>query len=367
MKKTDIASIDKNLSGSELIDRDDIVYYDVKEAPFHIYGLYEPKLPGVLKRIPDAVAKATSKSILELYRCTAGGRVRFSTDSDCVVIRAKMPSILRFPHATLLLSCGFDLYIDEPESGRSYFYDVFRPPYDTEDGYTAILTFEDRKMRCLTLNLPLYGEVEELLIGLEKTARLEKGAEYPNEKPVVFYGSSITQGGCASRPGTAYPAVISRELNIDYVNLGFSGNCRAELPMVQYMSGLDMSVFVSDYDHNTTSVDFLRNTHYRMYEKIREKQPDIPYVMISRPDFKKYGRDITECVDRRAVIIESFERAQRTGDKNVYFIDGETFFDNKYWDSATVDGIHPNDFGMMCMAEKIGDVLSEIIKNEKWN
>lgn len=362
MKQIDISEIDANFCGRERIEGLDAVYYDVREEPFRIYGLYEPQSGGVFKRIPDAVAEATSKSILSLYRCTAGGRVRFSTNSSFVVIRAKMPSVLRFPHATLLLSAGFDLYIDETETGRSYFYDVFKPSYEITDGYTDVVAFEDKKERSITLNLPLYGEVEELLIGLERGASLSSGAEYPNEKPVVFYGSSITQGGCASRPGTAYPSVISRELNLDYINLGFSGNCRAELPMVEYMSGLDMSVFVSDYDHNTTSVDFLRNTHYRMYEMIRKKQPTLPYVMVSRPDFKKYDRDLTECIDRRAVIIESFERARALGDENVYFIDGESFFDNKYWDSATVDGIHPNDFGMMCMASKIAETLRGIIK-----
>ena len=362
MKQIDISEIDANFCGRERVEGLDAVYYDVREEPFRIYGLYEPQSGGVFKRIPDAVAEATSKSILSLYRCTAGGRVRFCTNSSFVVIRAKMPSVLRFPHATLLLSAGFDLYIDETQTGRSYFYDAFKPSYEITDGYTDVVAFEDKKERSITLNLPLYGEVEELLIGLERGASLSSGAEYPNEKPVVFYGSSITQGGCASRPGTAYPAVVSRELNIDYINLGFSGNCRAELPMVEYMSGLDMSVFVSDYDHNTTSVDFLRNTHYRMYEMIRKKQPDIPYIMISRPDFKKYDRDLTECIDRRAVIIESFERARALGDENVYFIDGESFFDNKYWDSATVDGIHPNDFGMMCMASKIAETLRGIIK-----
>lgn len=360
-KALDIAEIDVNMKGSSDIKRDDIVYYDVRQKPFDLYGFYKPESEDVFKRLPDEVARATSKGVANLYKCTAGGRVRFSTDSDCVVIRTKQPKISRMYHATLQMEGGFDLFLDDPVSGESVFYDIFKIPYDTVDGYTAIVKFYNRKTKHITINFPLYGEVSDLWVGLCEGATLGKGARYRNEKPVIFYGSSITQGGCASRSGNAYPAIISRRLNIDYINLGFSGNGKAEEAIVEYMSGLDMSVFVSDYDHNAPNIEYLRDTHYRMYEKIRAVNPDLPYVMISRPDFCKTGNGTAECIFRRRVILDSFYKAYvENGDRNVYFIDGEGFFNGEYADCATVDGTHPTDYGMVCMADTIGNVLRKI-------
>ncbi|MBQ8850133.1 MAG: hypothetical protein IJ011_07380 [Clostridia bacterium] len=360
-KPIDISELDFRMKGASAIKRDDVVYYDVKEAPFELYGFYDPKGQDVFKRIPDDVAEATSVGVAGLYKCTAGGRVRFSTDSDCVVIRAKEPHIHRMYHATLQMSAGFDMYIDDPASGESVFYDIFKPPYDMTDNFTAMVTFHSKETRYITINFPLYGEVGELSIGLCEGATVEEGAKYINEHPVVFYGSSITQGGCASRSGIAYEAIVSRRLNIDYINLGFSGNGKAEDAIVEYMTGLDMSVFVADYDHNAPNVEYLAATHYKMYERIREAKPDIPYVMISRPDFLKRGTDMRDSVLRRRVVLDSFHKAYiENGDRNVYFIDGEGFFNGEFADCATVDGTHPNDYGMVCMANTIGNALRKL-------
>ena len=357
----DISEIDSRMKSECTIDRNDIEYYDVREDPFELYGFYDPKGQSVFRRLPEDVSKATSHGVDSLSKCTAGGRVRFSTDSDCVVIRAKEPRIHRMHHATLQMSAGFDLYIDNPDSGESVFYDVFKPPYNMTDNFTYMVKFESKKMRYITINYPLYGEVSELYIGLCRGACLGNGARYRNKKPAVFYGSSITQGGCASRSGTSYTAIISRRLNIDYLNLGFSGSGKAEDAIVDYMADLKMSVFISDYDHNAPNTEHLRSTNYKMYEKIRTKHPDIPYVMISRPDFSKNESKVTDSILRRQIIIEDFYRAYiENGDKNVYFIDGEGFFNSEYADCATVDDTHPADYGMVCMADTIGNVLKKL-------
>ena len=360
-KTIDIAELDFRMRGTSAINRDDIVYYDIKNAPFELYGFYDPKGQNVYKRLPDSVAEATSKGVAGLYKCTAGGRVRFSTDSDCVVIRAKLPTIRRMYHCTLQMCAGFDLYLDDPETGESTFYDIFKPPYDMTDNYTSIIKFSDRRTRYVTIYFPLYGEVSDLSIGLCEGATIGEGAKYRNKKPVIFYGSSITQGACATRPGIAFSAIISRRLNIDYINLGFSGNGKAEDAIVEYMSGLDMSVFVSDYDHNAPTPEYLEATHYKMYERIREAQPNIPYVMITRPDFHKNENKTTASVLRRKVVLDSFHKAYvENGDRNVYFIDGEGFFNNEYFDCCVVDDTHPSDYGMVCMADTIGSVLKRL-------
>lgn len=99
-----------------------------------------------------------------------------------------------------------------------------------------------------------------------------------------------------------------------------------------------------------------------MYEKIREKHPDVPYVMVNRPDFYKRKISGMDVIRRRQIILESFHRAYfENGDRNVYFIDGGSFFNGEYGDCATVDGTHPNDYGMVCMADAVANMLNRIV------
>ena len=97
------------------------------------------------------------------------------------------------------------------------------------------------------------------------------------------YGSLITQGGCASRHGMSYQSIVSRKFNCDYINLGFSGNAKAEDEITDYIKNLEMFVFVLDYDHNAPTVEYLKNTHEKMFKAVRDAHPDIPVIMMSRP------------------------------------------------------------------------------------
>ena len=216
-------------------------------------------------------------------------------------------------------------------------------------------------MTCYTLNMPHFCEVKKLYIGLEKGSKLGKRKKYRNDKPVVFYGSSITHGAAAGRPGNTYENFISQKYNVDYVNLGFAGNAKGETNMAEYISGLEMCAFVCDYDHNAPNVQHLMDTHYPFYEIIRKTYPDIPYIMVSKPDFRK---DPIMSAKRRAIIIESYNKAIVSGDKNVYFIDGETLFEGDFCESCTSDGTHPNDLGFYRMADKIGKVVARVLDIE---
>ena len=360
-KEVDISKIDANFA-TVSAKCDDVKFFDVREAPFEIYGLYNPTDEPVFKRLPDDIGLNTNSGVSHLYKNTAGGRVRFSTDSDYVIVRAFMHNFTEFAHMTRLGVRGFDLYIDDPMLGTSDFYGIFMPPKDIESGFEEIIKFKTRKFRYITINFPLYNSLDSLHIGLQESATLGGGAKYANELPVVFYGSSITQGGCASRPGNCYQNIISRKLNMHYINLGFSGSGKAEDIIVDYMAGLDMKIFVSDYDHNAPNPDYLASTHYKMYEKIRAKNPDIPYVMITRPDFRKpHEEGLNDSKARRAIIEESYRRARESGDENVYFVDGESFFEGEYADCCTVDYCHPNDLGFSKMATVIGGLLEKLI------
>lgn len=344
---------DKNLWVNNTIGAEDAVFYDVREKPFSIYGLYEPLTEPEFKRMPDEVAASVSRDVSILARNTAGGRVRFCSDSMYVAIRAEMPSIGRFSHMPLSGSAGFDLYIDVPGEG-SRFRKSFMPAYNIKDGYESKINFYQKKMRYFTINFPPYSDVKNLYVALQKDATVGEGLSYRNSLPVVYYGSSITQGGCCSRPGNSYQNIISRRLGLDYLNLGFSGAGKAEQAMLDYLASLPMMAFVCDYDHNAPNPEHLRNTHLNLYKRIRAAHPTIPFLMISRSDFDSaYDENIL----RRDIIVDTYRYARAQGDKNVYCIDGASVFRGPYSEMCTIDGVHPGDLGFALMADAIESEL----------
>lgn len=354
-EKISIEQLDKNMAIERTVDEPDICFYDVRKPPFDVYGLYNYREEPDFKRLPDAVAETVNEGVKGLNYATAGGRIRFCTDSQYVAIRAVMPHISHMSHFAMTGSSSFDLYIDDPDSGISRFHRPFRIATDAKNGYESILKFSTKMKRYFTINFPSYSHVKDLFIGLQEDAMVGEGLKYRDIPPVVYYGSSITQGACASRPGNAYQNVIARRMNLDFINLGFSGNGKAEDTIVEYMAGLKMSAFVSDYDHNAPTTTYLRETHCKMYEKIRAANPDIPYIMISRIDFDcNYEQNIR----RRDVIIDTYRFARANGDNNVYYIDGASVFRGPYQDMCTTDGCHPTDMGFALMADAVENELA---------
>lgn len=309
------------------------------------------KKGDMFRRIPQEVADSVSPGVAYLNTNTAGGRIRFRTNSLYIAIKAVMPDNCTMAHITMIGQSGFDIYADNGGECRylgSYF------PNNRNHGFEANLN-TDGEMHTYTINMPLYDPVEELYIGISENAELEAPEEYSYDKPVVYYGSSITQGGCASRPGNAYEAMISRKLDCDYINLGFSGNGRGEQTIADYMASLDPLVFVSDYDHNAPNPEHLEATHYNLYKTFRAVHPNTPYIMVSKPDYKENDAD----EKRRRIIYKSYKKALEEGDKHIYYIDGAHIFDGEFRDSCTVDGIHPNDLGFFRMAIIIGEVVEQ--------
>lgn len=340
----DISKVDGNFTIETKIDKKDIKFYKIDEAPFDVYGVFREN--GKYRRMPESVAKTVSEGVFVLHSNTAGGRVRFVTDSPYVAIHSVMDGILEMSHFALTGSAGFDLYAD------NRYVKSFVPPFDIENGYEGIMEFAESAQREITINFPLYSNVKELYIGLKDGSLLKAAKPYKNKKPVVYYGSSITQGGCASRPGMSYPAIVSRAFNYDYVNLGFSGNAKAEDEMIDYIKNLDMSIFVYDYDHNAPTIEHLEETHEKMFKAIRKKNPLLPVIMMSRPKHFLTGEEKI----RRSIIETTYRNAVLSGDKNVYFIDGEALTE-LCKDSGTVDNCHPTDFGFASMAKALTEVI----------
>ena len=347
MKRID--EIDKNFKTGEAEMQDGNVYEATDDRP-ELFGIY---FENGYRRMPEEIAKSINENVEALHTHTSGGRLRFRTDSSYINFRCELPTVFTAPHIPLTGTTGFDIYED------NRFKQSCVPPLDVKDGYSTMIQFPDSTMRDIMFHFPLYNEVSRVYIELEEGAQLQKASPYKNKKPVVFYGSSITQGACASRPGNAYPAILSRRLDFDFINLGFSGGCLGEENMAEYIAALDMEILVMDYDHNAPNAEHLEKTHEKFFQIIREKNPTLPVVFITRPDFI-YDPTSDK---RQAVIRETYENARAKGDPNVYFIDGKELWGDEETGSCTVDRIHPADLGHWRMAGRIEPVLREILEN----
>ena len=353
-----IEDIDRNFSNGS-IDGCDLVFCNVKNEPFKIYGAYKEKEDTPFRRLPEK--EGFHWGVKVLSDNTAGIKVRFATDSPYIAIYAEIGEACHMAHMTLTGSCGFDLY---RQIGNEE--EFVRPFIPTEgichgqEHYHSIIKLSDKKTELTqyTIYFPLYNRVKRLDIGLAPDSQVSDGAEFLLDKPVVYYGSSITQGGCASRPGNAYPALITHKTNVDHTNLGFSGSCVAEPEMAEYISNLPMCALVYDYDYNAENAHYLQSTHEPFFKRIRESNPELPVIILSAPYNAKERDDRT----RRDIIKATYENALSSGDKNVYFIDGGSIFDGEFSDACTVDSVHPNDLGFSRMASAVLPVLKKALK-----
>ena len=341
--------------------------FNVRCAPIRIHGLYHPEEEGVFRRMPQEVADKVSTKVSVLCQNPAGGRIRFRTDSSFVAIKVTYENRPYVSRVAAALSVGgrffFDLYAD------SRFVAPFFPPmqkavhdrvvssFDLTDGMEQRVVLGERKMRDILIHFPSHAYVKNVWIALDADAVLESPAPYRNELPIVFYGSSITQGSCAQRAGNSYENILSRRLNLDFCNLGFSSGCKAEEEMMRYLADLPMSAFVYDYDHNSKDADALRESHLRGLRIFREKNPDLPVLLLSRPNLCG-GEEMTK--RRIEVILDTLRYFTDRGDRNLYFVSGQDMLFRHDPEMMTADGTHPNDFGFFCMAEAIQPVLEQI-------
>lgn len=350
----DVGKIDANFKVESKIANDELVFFDAKNEPFKIHGVFHDG--KLYRRLPENFGKSVSSKLEYLSTNTAGGRVRFFTDSTYIAIKAVMPSQPKYSHMPRTAEFGFDMYVTEGASHKHV--KTFLPPVSFDSGYESIHRFSgEPKMRLITLNFPLYNPVNELYIGIKEGSTLLSPTEYTVNKPIVFYGSSITQGGCASRPGASYQGFISRRYDADYINLGFSGNGKGEACVAEYIANLEMSAFVYDYDHNAPTVEHYRETHEPFFKIIREKNPTLPIVIMTRP--KDISNLCASDFERIEVAKATYNNAKAAGDENVYFIPGYELV-GMAKDETTVDGTHPTDLGFFFIAERLAIELDKV-------
>ena len=347
-----ISDIDKNFV-SQTIGGVDLKFINAKSEPLEICGFPWFRQKHNYCRIPEGITDEVSEGVRVLGAHTSGGAIRFRANSTTIGLRVELNGLIDMLHMPRTGSSGFDLF-----SGcgtASAFVNNIRPGVG-ETAYSGI--FSDNlsgDMQDYTIYFPLYNGVKDVQIAILPEAETTAASPFTIEQPILFYGSSITQGGCASRPGNSYTHIVTRRLNANLINWGFSGGAKGEAIMAETIAGLDLSAMVLDYDCNAPDPEHLEKTHEPFFRIIREHNSNLPIIIISRPHFYGTASDW----QRRDIIRRTYENAIKNGDRHCYFIDGETLFGNSERDLCTVDRSHPNDIGFLRMANVVTPVLKD--------
>jgi lysophospholipase L1-like esterase len=215
--------------------------------------------------------------------------------------------------------------------------------------------------REITLYLPLYSPVKVLGIGLDTGADISKPTPFVLSKPIVFYGTSITQGGCASRSGMSYQAMLGRLLNIDFVNLGFSGNGKGEPEMARTVADIDAAYFVLDFAQNNPTVESLAQVYAPFVEAIRGRHPQTPILVVTPIYSASESWAKNDRLNKmRELIRQVAARRIAAGDRNIQIIEGTDLLGPARGDGL-VDGTHPNDLGFKWMADGLAERISKVL------
>ena len=336
---------------------DGLAWYDARD--WGVEGRGWEQTERYFDRLPAVAKGVVRDSVWSLSRHSSGMCVRFETDATTIHARyALLSKRLAMPHMPATGVSGLDLYARN-EQGLWRWLGVASPssaPTITAKLAGEILPGRRRYM----LYLPLYNGVESLQIGVPSEASFEPLP--PREKkPIVFYGTSITHGGCASRPGMSYPAIVGRRLDRPVINLGFSGNGTMDPELADLMGELDAAVYVIDCLPNMNGELVAKRTE-PLVHGIRKARPETPIVLVedrtySNAPFLPAHRERQAA--SRAALKGAYDRLTAAGVKNLTYVEGEHLLGNDR--EATVDSSHPSDLGMMRLADALEPVLRPLL------
>ncbi len=327
---------------------------------FPLYGKATEHTAAAYTRLPDSLKEISRQPVWDLGLNSAGLAIRFRSDAKTISVKWGRSFESRLNHMSPTGVGGLDLYTLCDGTWR--FVNSARPVgRDNEQVVIDHMTGEEREYM---LYLSLYDGVDYIRIGVEEGARLEQPAQAlpRREKPMVFYGTSILQGGCCSRPGMAHTNIISRRLNREAINLGFSGNGRLDYEIAHLMAEVDAGVFVMDCVPNCSKEE-IREKMIPFFEILRGKHPSTPVIFVEDPVFthakfdQRMAAEIEGC---NKALHEVFDQLRKRGEKHIRLVSSRDMLGHD--GEATVDGIHFTDLGMMRYADLMTPVIRKCLK-----
>ena len=334
-------------------------WHDARELTVEGKGWAETK--HFYDRLPARAEGTVRGAVWGLSQDSAGLAVRFVTEATAFSARWTLRrERLAMAHMPASGVSGVDLYVKD--QGKWHWLGGGRPDKFPTEEKDLVKNMKPARREYL-LYLPLYNGVEEVRIGVPREAKLEPAARRPEGlKPVVFYGTSIVQGGCASRPGMAYPAILGRRLGRAHINLGFSGNAWSEPEMAQLLAEVDPAVYVLDPLPNMKE-EWVAPRLERFVAILRAAHPKTPIVLVENiayPDGDFVGPRGERYLKANARLRELYQRLVRAGDKKLLYVSAAGLIGADT--EGTVDGTHPTDLGFLRMADAIEPALRRALK-----
>lgn len=341
-------------------EKDQVLWYDVRPLGIEGQGWTDTKAP--FGRLPAKAEKMVRPPVWSLSRQSAGLCVRFVTDSPSIQARWTLTSKrLEMPHMPATGVSGLDLYARNAD-GKWSWVGCPRPSAQTTTA-TIAGTLPPGEREYL-LYLPLYNGVSSVEIGLPKTAKLNKADPRPEgkRKPVVFYGTSITQGGCASRPGMVHTAILGRRFDVPVINLGFSGNGTLDKEMGELLAEIDAAIYVLDCLPNLQPKQVAERTE-PFVKALRRARPETPIVMVEDRNYTNsaWNPALKERNDgNHAAFRKAYDALAAAGVKGLHYLPGDKLLGDD--GEGTVDGSHPTDLGFLRQADAFAEALGPLLK-----
>lgn len=337
-----------------------IVYTDASEFP--VYGKISEKTNERYERLPSELENVSRKDVWRLGRSSAGLYIRFRSNTTSMRVKWQSTFDNEQNHMTDLGTRGLDLYALVNGEWRAVA--PVRPTRKGVNEWTIIRNMLPEQREYM-LYLSLYDGVKSLEIGVDEGAYIGQPevASPSTEKPIVMYGSSILQGGCASRPGMAYTNIIGRRFDREVFNLGFSGNARLDMEIAHLMASVkDPGAFVLDFVPNSSD-KLINEVAEKFFRVLRDAHPDVPVIFVEDPIFPRSAFDTKlheEVVGRNIAMTQLFKRLKKAGEKKIYYVSAKKMLGDD--GEATVDGSHFTDVGALRYVENIMPALKKALK-----
>jgi len=339
-------------SFAKTLTPNDTIWHDAGGMRIEGRGWQNNQMESVYDRLPAKAKNMVRPPVWNLARNSAGLSIRFVTAADSFFIRWSLTDTnLSMNHMPATGVSGVDLYYKK--EGEWFYLGTGRPSKAVNNISKFFKSGNKTGDVEYLLNMPLYNGIKKLAIGLVNNDTL-KPAKVIDKAPIVYYGTSIAQGGCASRPGTAFTSIISRRIDRPIINLGFSGNGRLDTEIGELMTELNPSLFVIDCMRNLT-IDQVRTLTEPFLRLLRKSKPTTPILLVDQTDFRMEFPN-----ERSGLLYDTYKKFIAEGDKNIYLLEGNNLLGSD--GEGTVDGVHPNDLGFSRMADVIQKKIEEIIK-----
>lgn len=342
-------------SGDE--ENETIVWHDVSDWRLEGQGWPAEALSARYDRLPAKAEGIVRDPVWSLSRTSAGLSFRFQTDATEIHIRYEVgDESLAMPHMPATGASGVDLYALDSE-GEWRWVSVSKP---TSTKIVHVVDGIDPGFRPYQAYLPLRNRTVSIEIGVPKGSRLEPVASR-DEKPVVFYGTSITHGACASRPGMTHVAILGRRLDRPVVNLGFAGNGRMEIELAALLSEIEAAAYVIDCLPNMNG-DTVAERAEPFFRLLRQARPDTPIVLVEDRTFTNawiFRERREHHAKSRAALIRAYDALVSSGMRDLFYLEGDDLLGED--SEATTDGSHPSDLGFVRQADAFEPVLREAL------